>query len=86
MQTDLAAAYERYQNNRGVVQIYRHQITPDLARAYRAIYDRYQQEPDKLNIGDVVVAQQSLAMATQSYLQALAEQWRATAICSTRPK
>ncbi len=79
LQTDLAAAYERYQNNRGVVQIYRHQITPDLARAYRAIYDRYQQEPDKLNIGDVVVAQQSLAMATQSYLQALAEQWRATA-------
>ncbi|MBL8826071.1 MAG: TolC family protein [Planctomycetaceae bacterium] len=79
MQTNLAAAYERYQNNRGVVHIYRYQITPDLARAYRAIYDRYQQEPDKLNIGDVVVAQQSLATATQAYLQALDEQWRATA-------
>lgn len=79
LQTELAAAYERYQNNRGVVQIYRHQITPDLARAYRAIYDRYQQEPDKLNIGDVVVAQQSLATATQAYLLAIAEQWRATA-------
>jgi cobalt-zinc-cadmium efflux system outer membrane protein len=79
LQTALAAAFERYQNNRGVVNIYRYQITPDLARAYRAIYDRYQQEPDKLNIGDVVVAQQQLAQATQAYYQAVTEQWRATA-------
>jgi len=77
--TQLAAAFERYENTRAIAAIYRRQILPDQARAYRGVYNRYQQEPLQVNFGDVVVAQQNYAQATINYFSALTEQWRATA-------
>jgi cobalt-zinc-cadmium efflux system outer membrane protein len=40
----LADAYERYSTNRVLLSYYRDQILPDLVRAYRGIYQRYQTE------------------------------------------
>ena len=77
--TQFAAAFERYENSRLLVAIYRRQILPDQARSYRGVYERYQQQPEHVGFGDVVLAQQTLAQATSAYLNALAEQWRAVA-------
>jgi cobalt-zinc-cadmium efflux system outer membrane protein len=40
----LADAFERYSTNRVLLGYYRDQILPDLVRAYRGIYQRYQTE------------------------------------------
>ncbi len=42
--TRLADAYERYATNRVLLAYYRDQILPDLVRAYRGIYQRFQTE------------------------------------------
>jgi cobalt-zinc-cadmium efflux system outer membrane protein len=42
--TRLADAFERYTTNRVLLGYYRDQILPDLVRAYRGIYQRYQTE------------------------------------------
>jgi len=71
----LAEAYERYANNRTLVSYYRDQILPSQVQVYRAIQQRYQQEPDKVSYNDIVVAQQTLATSLTQYLQSLAAQW-----------
>src|SRR5207248_397884 len=80
-QNDLAAqlaeAFGRYEAARQLVANYRDQILPNLARAYRAIYQRYQQEPDKVGFNDVVVAQFNYAAALNTYLGSLGDQWTA---------
>ncbi len=73
----LADAMARYQSSRAIVENYRERILPNLSRAYRAIYQRYQQEPDKVAFNDIVVAQLSLGQGLSSYLTALGEQWTA---------
>jgi outer membrane protein, heavy metal efflux system len=75
--SQLAEVFGRYEFNRALTANYRERILPNLARAYRAIYQRYQQEPDKVGFGDVVVAQQNYAAALNSYLGALGDQWTA---------
>jgi cobalt-zinc-cadmium efflux system outer membrane protein len=42
--TRLADAFERYNTNRVLLSYYRDQILPDLVRAYRGLYQRYQTE------------------------------------------
>jgi cobalt-zinc-cadmium efflux system outer membrane protein len=79
----LAAAYERYENNRVLVRYYREQILPSQVRVYRAIYERYQLEPEKVGYSDIVVAQQTLATALVSYLTALRAQWDAVVDVAT---
>src|SRR5262249_40267321 len=73
----LAAAYERYENNRVLVRYYREEVLPSQVRVYRAVYERYQIEPEKVGYSDIVVAQRTLANALTSYLTALREQWNA---------
>ena len=73
----LADAYERYRNNITLASYYRDSVLPNQVRVYRAIYQRYQQQPDKVQYGDIVVAQQTLAQALQTYVQTLTAQWQA---------
>ena len=77
LQGRLAEAFARYSSNKTVASSYREQVLPNLVRAYRGIIRRYQVEPDKVGFNDIVVAQQSLATALQSYLSALDAQWKA---------
>lgn len=79
LSAQLAAAYERYENNRVATEYYRTQVLPDLARAYRGVYERHQQESEMVSFGDVVLAQQQLLTAITTYIRTLGEQW--TALC-----
>ncbi len=78
----LADATGRYESNRLIVVNYRDKILPALTQAYRGLIRRYQQEPadvpaGKVAFNDIVVAQQNLAQALQTYLTALGAQWQA---------
>jgi len=78
----LADALGRYEANRMAVENYQEKILPALSQAYRGLIRRYQQEPvdvpgGKVGFSDIVVAQQNLSQALQSYLTALAAQWQA---------
>ncbi|MDB5308088.1 MAG: czcC 2 [Gemmataceae bacterium] len=73
----LADAYERYENARQQIALYRTQILPNLVTAFRGVYQRYQVEPDKVNYNDIVTAQQNLSVQLAAYLQALRLQWQA---------
>lgn len=73
----LADAFERYENNRAILDYYRTQILPDQARTYRGVYERHQQQPDRVTFGDVITAQQTLAFTINNYLVALGNQWTA---------
>ena len=73
-----AEAFGRYTANRVAAERYRDQILPNLARAYRALVRRWNvDEAGKVQFNDIVVAQQNLAQALQSYLTALSAQWQA---------
>ena len=73
----LAEAHGRYRANALAVANYRDKVLPSLTQAYRAIVRRYQTEPDKVPFDDIVLAQQNVTQAMQSYLTALDAQWRA---------
>ena len=75
----LADAYERYQTNRVLADYYRTQILPDQARAYRGVYERYQQDSDQpgFGFGEIVVAQQNLLSSINTYLSSLNSAWAA---------
>lgn len=73
----LAEAFERYENNRIILDYYRTMILPDQVRAYQGVYLRHQQEPDKVSFGDIINAQQILATTISTYLTVLGAQWTA---------
>ncbi len=75
----LADAFERFETNRIQVQFYREQILPDLARAYRGVYERHQQQPDAVGFGDIIVAQQNFGVGIATYITGLNAQWTAVA-------
>lgn len=75
----LAAVFERYQNARRILVLYRDKILPDQARAYRGVFERHQQQPQTIAFGDVVVAQQILATTINQYISVLGDQWNALA-------
>jgi len=75
--TALADAFERYENNRAVLEYNRDLILPDQAQAYRGAHTRHQQQPERVGFADVVVAQQTYAAVVSSYLIALSAQWSA---------
>jgi cobalt-zinc-cadmium efflux system outer membrane protein len=82
LSTTLADAFERYETNRVLLEMYRAQILPDAARVFEGVYRRYQAgtaklAPDALNLGDVVVAQQTLAGVVGTYLTTLGLMWQA---------
>ncbi len=77
--TQAADAFERYENNRGLLEYYRNEMLPDQSRVYRGVYERHQQQPDRVSFGDVIVAQQQLATIITSYITVLGAQWIAVA-------
>jgi cobalt-zinc-cadmium efflux system outer membrane protein len=79
----IAEAYGRYSGARVAVSNFREGVLPNLVRAYRGIIRRYQVEPDKVGFNDIVVAQQNLSQALQSYLSSLDSQWRAAVDLAT---
>ncbi len=79
----LAEAFGRYEASTQIATNYRTEIIPSLTRAYQAIIRRYQVEPEKVGFNDIVVAQQSLSQALQTYLQSLDAQWKAVVDLAT---
>jgi cobalt-zinc-cadmium efflux system outer membrane protein len=73
----LGEAFGRYQAHTAIAANYRDRVLPNLAVAYRAIVQRYQLEPDKVQFNDIVVAQQNYGQALQAYLANLDAQWKA---------
>ncbi|MBS0204764.1 MAG: TolC family protein [Planctomycetes bacterium] len=81
VQNDLAArladAVERYENARNQTELYRNNILPDQARAFRGLYERRQQQPDQVGFVDVVNAQQTLLASINIYISTLSQRWSA---------
>ncbi|HMO35027.1 MAG TPA: TolC family protein [Gemmatales bacterium] len=73
----LAEAYGRFEAAQVLARNHAELIIPQLTSAYQTMIRRYQIEPDKVQFNDIVVAQQNVAMAYQTYLQALDNQWKA---------
>lgn len=73
--TRLADAFERYQTNRVLVELYREHILPDQVRAYQGVRARHNVEPDIVGFGDVVTAQQTLAGVVTTYVSTLGAMW-----------
>src|SRR5581483_6150579 len=78
----LADAFERYENNRLLLEWYRDDILPNQVRAYRGVYERYEKEAGAPRgnppaFGDVVQAQQTLATTVQGYVTTLGALWQA---------
>jgi cobalt-zinc-cadmium efflux system outer membrane protein len=73
----LAAAYEAWDNGRVLLDYYRNRIIPDQVRAYRGVYERHNNEPDKVGFGDVVTAQQTLITTVTTYVSTLGQAWTA---------
>jgi cobalt-zinc-cadmium efflux system outer membrane protein len=73
----LADAVARYESSRLQADNYRTSLLPDQVRTYRGIYQRYQEDREAVNFGDIVVAQQTLAFLITSYIDVLSQQWRA---------
>ncbi|MSQ93992.1 MAG: TolC family protein [Gemmataceae bacterium] len=72
----VAAAFERYDNNRVLVDTYKKNILPNQVQAFRAAVARHVAEGDKvISYNDVVMSQQTLVGLVNSYLGALSEQW-----------
>lgn len=74
----LADATARYESSRTQAANYRAGLLPDQVRTYRGIYQRYQEDREAVNFGDIVVAQQTLAALITAYIDILGQQWRAT--------
>ena len=77
----LADAFERYDNNRQLLVIYRDQVLPDLVRVYRGTYARFRDEPgppvgNPPGLTDLVVAEQNLAAAVGTYITTLGQVWQ----------
>ena len=71
-----ADAFERYENNRTLLVLYKEQILPSQVKAFRAALARHAIE-GKVSYYDVVTAQQTLVGLISSYLGALSDQWTA---------
>lgn len=79
LSAQLADAFERYENNRILLQYYHDQILPDQARVYRGVYERHQQVSEQVGFGDIIVAQQNLLTSITNYVNAMNGQWNAYA-------
>jgi len=73
----LADAFERYDDNRTLVEYYNKHILPDQVQAFRGIRQRYEIEPDAVAFSDIVNAQQTLATSVSAYVTTLGSLWTA---------
>jgi cobalt-zinc-cadmium efflux system outer membrane protein len=78
LRNQLADAYNNYAANEVTLKYYRADMIVDQVRAYRALYERYQEDPDKIDfVGDIVQQQQTLAQLITGYVQTLGNRWQA---------
>lgn len=74
----VAAAFERYDNNRTLLEMYKKNILPNQVQAFRAALARHVAlGPLEISYNDVVTSQQTLVSLINNYLGALSEQWAA---------
>jgi cobalt-zinc-cadmium efflux system outer membrane protein len=74
----VAEVFERYDNNRKILDNYRKEILPDQVQAYRAAVARHAALGGKdVPYNDLVTSQQTLAGLIANYLAALGDQWTA---------
>lgn len=71
----LAAAFERYQNNRKLIDYYKNHMLPDQVMAFRGLYQQYELQPDKVSFTALLQAQQNLGQTVTSYLGVLGDLW-----------
>lgn len=72
----LAEAFERYHNNRRILDMYKKEILPNQVQAYRAAVARHA-AVGGVSYNDLVTSQQTLAGLISTYLGALSDQWTA---------
>lgn len=82
VQNDLSAkvaeAFQRYQNNRVILEMYKKQMLPNQVQAFRAAVARHAAVGAKdVSYNDIVTVQQALAGLIGNYLTALNDQWQA---------
>ena len=80
VQNDLTArvaeAFQRYENNRVLLDMYKKQMLPNQVQAFRAAVARHAALGEKnVSYNDVVTVQQTLANLIASYLNVLNDQW-----------
>lgn len=77
----LADAFERYEYNRLALEAFRDEILPHQVRAFRGVFEFYWGAAARIGnpptFGDVVTAQQTLAMTLQQYVATLGALWQA---------
>lgn len=75
----LALAFERYENNRTLLELYSKQILPNQVQAFRAAVARHAGGGERAGISynDVVTAEQNLVGQVNNYLTNLREMWAA---------
>lgn len=76
----LADAFERYENNRELVDYYRNKMLPNQVQAFRAAVARHAAAGAKdVSFNDLINAEQTLVAMIGNYLGALRDQWSAAA-------
>jgi cobalt-zinc-cadmium efflux system outer membrane protein len=75
--TRLSDAFERYENNRVLLEYYRDRILPDQVFLFRQLYTRFRGPGEGLTLIDISTAQQNLATSLATYLTTLAALWTA---------
>ena len=74
----LADAYNNYATNEVMLKYYRTDMIVDQVLPYRALRERYRENPDKIDfVGDIVQQQQTLAQLITGYVQTLGNRWQA---------
>jgi cobalt-zinc-cadmium efflux system outer membrane protein len=75
----LAEAFERYENNRALLDLYRTQMIPNQVQAFRATVARHFRGGEKAGVSynDLVTAEQTLVGLITNYINTLRDQWTA---------
>ncbi len=75
----VADAFERYENNRHLLELYQKQMLPNQVQAFRAAVARHAKAGEKggVSYNDLVTAEQTLANLLTGYLGVLRDQWDA---------
>lgn len=74
----VAEAFQRYENNRTMLAMYKETMLPNQVQAFRAAVARHAALGDKnVSYNDIVTVQQALANLITNYLTLLNDQWAA---------
>jgi cobalt-zinc-cadmium efflux system outer membrane protein len=71
----LAGAFERYENNRKLLEYYKNHMLPDQVMAFRGLYQQYELQTEKVNFTALLQGQQILGQTVTAYLTVLGDLW-----------